>query len=168
MPDVYEELWQALKAENPAAILVSGYRPGAVTATGKVSYHSRKMAIDIGGPNLMGYFEWIASKYPNSLEVIYSPAGGRQIWNGQPHLYGEPTKGDHYDHVHWAANSLGEASNGGSAAPNTGASSDNPLAYVTTLFTAFTKPDLWTRIGLFIGGAVLVIITFLAMAKRAA
>jgi hypothetical protein len=160
-------MWQALKAENPTAILVSSYRPGAITATGNQSYHSRRLAIDVAGPLMMTYFEWIISKYPNSREVIYSPAGNRQVHNGQPHVYSEPTKGDHYDHVHWATNSLSEASQGGG-----GALPENPLIpdtveYWATFVNALQKPDIWVRIGLFVGGAILLLITFTAMVKRA-
>jgi hypothetical protein len=50
----------------------------------------------------MTIFNWLAQNYPNSRELIYSPAGGRQIWNGQPHYYSEPTRSDHFDHIHWA------------------------------------------------------------------
>lgn len=47
-------------------------------------------------------FEWIASNYPNAYELIYSPKGNRQLYHGAPHYYGEPTRGDHWDHVHWS------------------------------------------------------------------
>jgi len=168
MADIYQDMWQALKAENPTAIMVSGYRPGAITATGHQSYHARKQAIDVSGPLMMTYFEWIITKYPNSREVIYSPAGSRQIHNGQPHVYGEPTKSDHYDHVHWATDSLSGALQGGGATALPG----NPLIpdsveYFGTFINALTKPDIWVRIGLFVGGAVLLLITFAAMARRA-
>jgi hypothetical protein len=168
MAEVYEELWAALKAENPTAILVSGYRPGAITATGSVSYHSRKMAIDIGGPMMMSYFEWIVSKYPNSKEVIYSPAGPRQIHNGAPHTYGEPTKSDHYDHVHWAATSLSEASTGGTSVQTNDPLIPDNIESLASFIDAISKPDIWVRVGLFVGGAVLVFITFLAISKKAA
>lgn len=168
MADVYEEMWQALKAENPTAILVSGYRPGAVTKTGNQSYHARKMAIDVGGPSMMAYFDWIVTKYPGSQEVIYSPAGNRQIHNGRPHVYGEVTRADHWDHVHWAATSLASASQGGSSP----AIAQNPLVpdqieYFATFLNALSKPDVWVRIGLFIGGAALLLITFAAIGRKA-
>ena len=56
-------------------------------------------AIDIS-PR-MDIFNWLASNYPGSGELIFSPAGGRQIYRGRPHMYGEPTRGDHWDHIHW-------------------------------------------------------------------
>lgn len=158
MAEIYERMWEALKAENPTAILVSGYRAGAITATGNTSYHARKMAIDIGGPAMMAYFEWIVTRYPGSQEVIYSPAGNRQIHNGQPHVYGEPTKSDHYDHVHWAMTDF-----------NSAGASQNPVSQAENLSTfaiALQKSDIWVRIGLFIGGAILILVTFAAIGKR--
>jgi len=79
----------------------SGFRPGAITATGNRSYHSMGRAVDI--PPEARYFDWIRANYGRSTkELIFSPEGSRQLWNGQPHVYGEPTKSMHYDHVHWA------------------------------------------------------------------
>ena len=86
--------------------LISGFRPGAITATGNRSYHALGRAVDV--PPRMDVFNWIAARYgARTKELIFSPAGGRQIWNGRRHLYGEPTRGDHWDHVHWAMDSGG-------------------------------------------------------------
>lgn len=93
------DLWNVVHGQFPSATLISGYRPGAITATGNPSLHGRGRAIDIT-PS-MAIFDWLADNYPNSGELIFSPAGGRQIYRGQPHMYGEPTRGDHWDHIHW-------------------------------------------------------------------
>jgi hypothetical protein len=50
----------------------------------------------------MEIFNWIAKHYPQSNELIFSPAGGRQLYQGRQTMFGEPTRGDHWDHVHWS------------------------------------------------------------------
>lgn len=90
-----------LRAAFPGLALISGYRPGAITATGNQSYHALGRAVDV--PPRWDVFNWIKANYGgNTKELIFSPAGAGQIWNGRPHFYGEPTRGDHWDHVHWA------------------------------------------------------------------
>jgi hypothetical protein len=96
----WQAMWAALKGALPWVRLFSAFRPGAITATGNRSYHGMGRAVDVS-PS-MDVFNWIAGNYPGSREVIYSPAGGRQIRNGGRHFYGEPTRGDHFSHVHWA------------------------------------------------------------------
>jgi len=95
----WQAQWAALSRQFPWAQLTSSFRPGAITATGNSSYHSKGRAIDVS-PS-MEIFDWIAQNYA-ATELIYSPANGRQEWHGKPHMYGEPTRGDHWDHVHWA------------------------------------------------------------------
>lgn len=95
--------WQmrVLRQRFPGLPLNSGYRPGAITATGNPSYHGRGRAVDV--PPRMDVFNWIRGIYgANTKELIFSPAGGRQLNNGRPHVYTGVTKRMHYDHVHWA------------------------------------------------------------------
>ena len=101
----WQAMWQIVKNQFPGANLHSAFRPGAITAVGTKSYHGRGRAIDIT-PS-MEIFNWLARTFPNATELIYSPAGGRQLWNGRPYFFGEPTRGDHWDHVHWAMNTGG-------------------------------------------------------------
>lgn len=96
---IWEKLWGIVSSHFPGAQLFSSFRPGAITATGNQSLHARGRAIDIS-PD-MGIFNWLAANYPGSGELIFSPAGNRQIYKGAPHFYGEPTRGDHWDHIHW-------------------------------------------------------------------
>jgi hypothetical protein len=111
--------WAALHAAFPGAQLFSSFRPGAITATGNQSYHALGRAIDVT-PS-MAIFNWIRQRYgKNIAELIYSPAGGGQIKNGRPHFYGEPTRGDHWDHVHWAMDAGGVATGPGSFRKLTG------------------------------------------------
>lgn len=92
--------WAAVKGMFPNAALHSAYRPGAVTAVGTPSFHGKGRAIDVT-PS-MAIFNWLARAFPNSSELIYSPAGGRQLYMGRQTLFGEPTRSDHFDHIHWA------------------------------------------------------------------
>lgn len=89
-----------LRKVFPNLPLISGFRPGAITATGHPSYHGKNRAVDL--PPRMDVFQWLRKNYMNSREIIFSPAGGQQIWNGQPHVFSGITKQMHYNHVHWA------------------------------------------------------------------
>lgn len=96
----WQRQWDIVKKAHPTAQLHSAYRPGAVTAVGTPSYHGLGRAIDIT-PS-MAIFDWLARSFPGSTELIFSPANNRQIYKGQKTLFGEPTRGDHFDHIHWA------------------------------------------------------------------
>ncbi len=96
----WQNMWAILRNVFPGATLTSAYRPGAITAVGTPSFHGQGRAIDVT-PS-MEIFNWIAKAFPNSSELIYSPAGGRQLYMGRKMQFGEPTRGDHWDHVHWA------------------------------------------------------------------
>lgn len=96
----WENMWRIVSGAFPSATLNSAYRPGAITAVGTPSFHGLGRAIDVT-PS-MEIFNWLAKSFPNSSELIYSPAGVRQLYKGQQTLFGEPTRGDHWDHIHWA------------------------------------------------------------------
>lgn len=89
----------------PGARVNSTYRPGATVAGyGVQSFHALGRAIDIGGPNMMGIFEALNGAFGNrSQELLYTPAGGRQILRGgkRGNTSGVTAK-NHYSHVHWA------------------------------------------------------------------
>jgi hypothetical protein len=82
--------------------LISGFRPGAITATGNRSYHSMGRAVDL--PPSMPLFNYILSRFGKmSKELIFTPAGMRQVHNGRSHFYANPrTQRDHVGHIHWA------------------------------------------------------------------
>lgn len=104
--------WAALHAAFPSAQLFSSYRPGAVTASGNASWHSRGRAIDVT-PS-MDIFRWIARNYGAATkELIFSTAGTDQIKNGRRHWYGEPVRSMHWNHVHWAYDRGGMANGPG-------------------------------------------------------
>ena len=97
----WQRMMQILRGAFPNLPLISGFRPGAITATGKASMHGKGRAVDI--PPRMDVFEWIKQHFPNSFELIFTPAGGRQIYRGKEHVFQDPrTRSMHYDHVHWS------------------------------------------------------------------
>lgn len=104
----WEAMWRAVQGRFPNAWKSSDFRPGSITKTGNQSYHALGRAIDfgIGGtPNAatMGLFNWLHDSYMSVLkELIYSPAGGRQVHNGRHHMYTGVTRADHWDHIHMA------------------------------------------------------------------
>ncbi|MCT2182835.1 phage tail tape measure protein [Brevibacterium casei] len=102
---VWRGLWGIIKSKFPSATLNSAYRGGATTVSGNKSYHSRGMAVDLGGP-MRQIFDFLYNNYRNSSEIIYSPAGGRQIKNGQPYTYSGAVRKIHWNHVHWANRSV--------------------------------------------------------------
>lgn len=110
---VWRNLWAIHKKQFPNDQLTSAYRGGSITASGNRSHHARGNAIDVS-PS-MGAFDWWRSNYGADLaELIYSPGNGRQIKNGQNHMYTGAVRSMHYNHVHIAAvKALSEAMAGG-------------------------------------------------------
>lgn len=108
----WQRMMAVLRKAFPGLPMYSGFRPGAVTSTGNRSYHAMGRAVDL--PPRWDVFKWISQNYGKSTrELIYTPAGGRQIKNGQFHRFsGGTIERDHYDHVHWAYD------NGGLIKPN--------------------------------------------------
>lgn len=97
----WQNQWNWLRNAVPGVQLHSSYRPGAITATGNRSYHSRGRAIDVT-PS-MAVFNRIKSAWGSRIaELIYSPANGGQVWHGRPHMYTGVTRSMHWNHVHWA------------------------------------------------------------------
>lgn len=97
-----DEIIRFAERSGVAFKVSSSFRKGAITSTGNQSYHSMNRAVDFGGdlPGIFNAFLRIASQLK---ELIYTPAGGKQIKNGSPHMFsGGTIKEDHYDHVHVA------------------------------------------------------------------
>ncbi|GAB3454067.1 phage tail tape measure protein [Kineococcus endophyticus] len=105
--------WQVatIKKAFPNIAITSTTRPGAKTVSGNTSYHARGRAIDMS-PS-MAAFNWIAQNFPNTAELIFSPAGARQLKNGRSHIYSGAVKAMHYNHVHWAYDQGGLAEGAG-------------------------------------------------------
>lgn len=85
----------------------SGKRPGSITSSGNVSYHSSGEALDQAGSpaGMLGFFRQMKSKYGSRLaELIYTP-GGVGVKDGKPYRYTGAVAADHFDHVHVAFDS---------------------------------------------------------------
>jgi hypothetical protein len=92
----------------PWARVSSGLRPGAITVTGNKSYHGFGRATD--WPASWDLFNYFKAKYgPMIKELIFSPAGAGQVWNGRPHMYTGKVRATHWNHVHLALNKGGPA-----------------------------------------------------------
>lgn len=96
----WQAMWDIVRGRFPDASLNSALRPGARTVNGGQSYHALGRAIDL--PARMEIFNWLKMAFPNSSELIFSPAGGRQLLNGKEHLWGGAVRAQHFNHVHWA------------------------------------------------------------------
>ena len=97
----YKAMEAMLKKAFPNVRITSRFRAGSITSSGKLSYHAQGKALDIEPK--MEIFDWLATKgCPNSTELIFTPAGRRQLWHGKPHVYSGAVASAHYDHIHWA------------------------------------------------------------------
>ena len=99
-----QSMWDAVRGKFPNAVLSSATR--TVMTEGHADYHNAGKAIDISGPGMGAIASWIASTYPDSLELIHSPFS-RNIKNGKnvgdgTGVYGAGLMAAHRDHVHWA------------------------------------------------------------------
>jgi len=98
----WQNMWNVVKAALPGAVMTSGFRPGSRTVNGGQSYHALGRAIDVV-PASMNTFNALARMFPNASELIYTPAGSRQLLNGKPFAGWSPAvKAQHYNHVHLA------------------------------------------------------------------
>lgn len=142
---VYPSMVAWLRKNIPGIAITSTYRPGSITASGNRSYHSMGKAVDMT-PS-MAIFNKILATFGSSIaELIYSPAGYRQIKNGRPYLYQGAVRSMHYNHVHWAQNSpVGNVPPGSAEGlPLDGYSVANPIAeflkgVISPLFTGARK-----------------------------
>lgn len=99
-----QSMWDAVRGKFPSAILSSATR--TVMTEGHADWHNAGRAIDISGPNMGAIAAWIASTYPDSLELIHHPfsrniKNGKNVGDGMS-FYGANTMAGHRDHVHWA------------------------------------------------------------------
>lgn len=98
----WEAMWQIVQNAIPGVAKTSDYRPGARTVNGGKSYHGSGRAIDLV-PASMATFNAVAKLFPNASELIYSPAGNRQLQNGKPfNGWSDAVRRQHFNHVHLA------------------------------------------------------------------
>jgi TP901 family phage tail tape measure protein len=97
----YQAMMAALRVRFPGLALISGFRPGAITATGNPSYHGMGRAVDI--PPRLDVNRWIYDNYKaQTRELIFSQPGAKQIKNGSDYFFTGITRAMHFDHNHWA------------------------------------------------------------------
>jgi len=99
-----QSMWDVIRGSFPEAILTSATR--TVMTEGHPDFHNAGRAIDISGPAMGSVASWIASNYPDSLELIHSPFGhniknGKNVGDGTA-FYGAGLMAAHQNHVHWA------------------------------------------------------------------
>jgi tape measure domain-containing protein len=98
----WPSMWAAVQKQIPYARMTSNYRAGAKTVNGGTSYHAKGRAIDLV-PASMELFNAVAAMFPNASELIFTPAGARQLQNGKSHAnWSAAVKRMHYNHVHLA------------------------------------------------------------------
>lgn len=95
--DVQRSMWDAVRTAFPNAVLTSGTRYADVGSG--YDFHMAGQAIDLGGP-MQQIADWIASTYPNALELFWDP--GPNLDEGRP----TGAIGGHSDHVHWAMSQI--------------------------------------------------------------
>lgn len=111
----------AMLASGIPHTIVSTYRAGSRTLSGKLSYHARKNAVDESSStgNMLRMAQWIRDHYgPYTLELIYSGGPGVFVHNGKivgADAYGAAVVAQHYNHVHWAITNAGLAAGNASA-----------------------------------------------------
>lgn len=108
--------WERFAAEFPEAEITDAGIRTWDDGTGGTGYHYSGQALDIAGPNMGAYAEWIAANDPAATELFYDPYGG--IKNGEQ----IGAIGGHGDHVHYVPS--GASSYDGAATSTEGASSD--------------------------------------------
>ncbi|MEU2199680.1 phage tail tape measure protein [Isoptericola sp. NPDC019482] len=92
---------KAVRSIDPGARITSGYRPGAVTATGYPSYHGMGRAIDIVSPNMGRTWDLLRRAFGSQAkELFYTPRGF--LRNGVMGGAAPVTRRTHYSHVHLA------------------------------------------------------------------
>jgi TP901 family phage tail tape measure protein len=96
---------QVVRAAFPGLHLISGYRPGAHTLSGALSYHALKRATD--WPPSRPLAEWINYMYKSRTKELITPWNELNIHNGARHSYSGAVFRQHNfaggnAHDHWA------------------------------------------------------------------
>lgn len=116
----YQAMIATLKNVLPGVAITSTYRPGARTTFGNLSMHGMGRAVDMA-PSMKAFNTLDSMFGGKSAELLYSPAGGRQIQRGRGGSFRGDTSGAtkamHYNHVHWAMKNGGVFDNGGMLPP---------------------------------------------------
>ena len=103
---IQQAMWDAVRTAFPMAQLTSGTRYEDVGSG--FDNHMGQRAIDLAGPmtEIARWIYQLNQKQP-VLELIHAPLDGwENLKNGAPLNYGAGTDADHFDHVHWAMDSM--------------------------------------------------------------
>lgn len=141
--DLQKWMWDQIRAVFPSSTMLSGTRNASVGSG--FDNHMGARAIDIVDSTsvMMRIANWIADKFPGTLELIHGPGFARQIKNGK--IVGDgggstgfyAGAGRHDDHVHWAMDKIvgaapttgGDAGGGDAGSGDTSESSDTSGNY---------------------------------------
>lgn len=141
--DLQRWMWDQIRAVFGSATMMSGTRNASVGSG--FDNHMGARAIDIvdSTSTMMRIANWIADKFPGTLELIHGPGFARQIKNGK--IVGDgggstgfyAGAGRHDDHVHWAMDKIvgaapttgGDAGGGDAGSGDTSGSSDTSGSY---------------------------------------
>lgn len=99
---------KVLRSAFPGLALISGFRPGARTLSGNVSYHASGRAVDV--PPIKAVAMWIRQHYGKSTRELITPWPELDLRNGAFHDYDRAIDAQHgvygnNAHVHWAMDS---------------------------------------------------------------
>lgn len=97
-----------LRSAFPGLTLISGFRPGAHTLSGNLSYHAMGRAVDV--PPIKAVAMWIRQHYGSSTRELITPWPELDLRNGKFHDYDRAIDAQHgvygnNAHVHWAMDS---------------------------------------------------------------
>jgi tape measure domain-containing protein len=97
-----------LRSAFPGLTLISGFRPGAHTLSGNLSYHAMGRAVDV--PPIKAVAMWIRQHYGASTRELITPWPELDLRNGKFHDYDRAIDAQHgvygnNAHVHWAMDS---------------------------------------------------------------
>jgi phage-related protein len=101
----YRAMQAAISGAFPGLGMISGFRPGAITVTGRRSYHGMGRAVDY--PPIRALALWIKSNFGAKTRELITPWQDLNLQNGRPHHYTGRVWDTHNfaggnAHVHWA------------------------------------------------------------------
>lgn len=105
--------WKAMQRlislRFPGLGMISGFRPGAHTLSGNLSYHALGRAVDY--PPIKALAQWIRSTFMAKTKELISPWNDLNILNGRNHRYTGAVWNQHNfaggnAHVHWAMDGI--------------------------------------------------------------
>lgn len=104
----YQNQMKVLRQAFPGLAMISGFRPGAHTLSGNLSYHAMGRAVDV--PAIRAVAMWIRQHYGASTKELITPWPSLDLRNGKFHDYSYAIDAQHgvygsNAHVHWAMDS---------------------------------------------------------------